>query len=279
MLIADAQVHIWAADTPERPWRAVRNQPHRPVPFSRTDLIAEMDAAGVARAVIVPPSWEGDRNDLALQAATLHPGRIGVMGRIAADQPATSAPLLENWHAQPGMLGLRFTSAIAPGVPGLSDGSMDWIWPLAERFALPVMLACPGELAAVGRIAEAHPGLRLIVDHLALPRGAKDAAAFVDIPQLVALAKHPNVAAKASALPCVSTEPYPYRNTHEPLHRVFDAFGPQRMFWGTDITRLPCTYRQAISMFTEELPFLTGADQEWVMGRGLCRFLRWEASA
>lgn len=278
MLIADAQVHIWAADTPERPWRAVRNQPHRPVPFSAADLIAEMDAAGVDRAVIVPPSWEGDRNDLALQAVTQHPGRIGIMGRIAADQPAASAPLLENWRSQPGMLGLRFTSAIARGVPGLSDGSMDWIWPLAERFALPVMLACPGELAAVGRIAEAHPGLRLIVDHLALPRGAKDAAAFVDIPQLVALAKYPNVAAKASAVPCVSTEPYPYRNTHEALHRVFDAFGPQRMFWGTDITRLPCTYRQAITMFTEELPFLAGADLEWVMGRGLCRFLRWEAS-
>ena len=54
MLIADAQVHIWAADTPERPWPA-RHAPHQPVPFSKDDLLREMDAAGVQRAVLVPP--------------------------------------------------------------------------------------------------------------------------------------------------------------------------------------------------------------------------------
>ena len=58
MLIVDAQVHIWAANTPERPWPA-RHAPHRPMPFSQADLLREMDAAGVQRAVLVPPSWEG----------------------------------------------------------------------------------------------------------------------------------------------------------------------------------------------------------------------------
>ena len=65
-----------------------------------------------------------------------------------------------------------------------------------------------------------------------------------------------------------STEPYPYRNVHGYLRQVFDAFGPLRMFWGTDLTRLPCTYRQAVTMFTEELAFLSDSDKEWVMGRG-----------
>ena len=50
MLIVDSQVHIWGADTPERPWPAVRNQPHRPVPFSREDLVREMEGAQVHRA-------------------------------------------------------------------------------------------------------------------------------------------------------------------------------------------------------------------------------------
>src|SRR5436190_3589456 len=82
MLIVDAQVHIWDADTPERPWPASgRSRPHRPLPFSKDDLLHEMDAAGVARVVIVPPSWEGDRNDLALAAAQRHPDRFAVMGR------------------------------------------------------------------------------------------------------------------------------------------------------------------------------------------------------
>ena len=48
-------------------------------------------------------------------------------------------------------------------------------------------------------------------------------------------------------MPCYSTDDYPYRNIHPYLHQVFDAFGPLRMFWGTDLTRLPCTYRQAVT--------------------------------
>src|SRR5438874_12896501 len=59
MLIVDAQVHIWGANTPERPWPAGRSSPHRPQPFSKDDLLQEMNAAEVARVVIVPPSWEG----------------------------------------------------------------------------------------------------------------------------------------------------------------------------------------------------------------------------
>ena len=67
MLIADAQVHIWAADTPDRPWPAIgHSYAHRDTPLGHAALLREMDAAGVDRVVIVPPSWEGDRNDLAL---------------------------------------------------------------------------------------------------------------------------------------------------------------------------------------------------------------------
>lgn len=67
MYIVDGQVHIWAASTPERPWPA-RHAPHRPVPYGKDDLLRDMDEAGVARAVLVPPSWEGERNDLVLEA-------------------------------------------------------------------------------------------------------------------------------------------------------------------------------------------------------------------
>src|SRR6266516_2333968 len=66
MLIVDSQVHICAADTPARPWPprgAQRAQ--KPYPVTKDMLLAEMDTAGVSRVVIVPPSWEGDRNDLA----------------------------------------------------------------------------------------------------------------------------------------------------------------------------------------------------------------------
>jgi len=40
-------------------------------------------------------------------------------------------------------------------------------------------------------------------------------------------------------------------------------------------TRMPCYYRQCVTMFTEELPWLTGRDQELVMGRALCDWVAW----
>jgi predicted TIM-barrel fold metal-dependent hydrolase len=136
------------------------------------------------------------------------------------------------------------------------------------------MISCPGFLPDLGRLAERFPDLKLVVDHMALRR-AKDAEAFADIPELLKLARFPNVAAKASALPRYSTDPYPYRNVHDHLHRVFDVFGPRRTFWGTDLTGIPCTYRQAVTMFTEELPFLSEDDKTWVMGKAVSTFLGW----
>lgn len=273
-MIVDAQVHIWAADTPERPWPPGNaHRAHRPAPFSAADLIREMDAAGVDRAIVVPPSWEGDRNDLALAAAAHHPGRIRVMGRPPIATPDPHA--LDRWREQKGMLGIRVTTAGAGARALFTEAEGDWLWEAAERHGIPAMLSPPGVLPEVGRIAERHPGMRFVIDHLALVRDGKDEAAFGDIDNLLALAKYPNVAAKASALPRYSSEAYPYRRLHPFLRRVFDAFGPRRMFWGTDLTGIPCTYRQAVALFTEELPWLTGGDLGWVMGKGICEWLGW----
>ena len=76
-------------------------------------------------------------------------------------------------------------------------------------------------------------------------------------------------------MPAYSAGVYPYADVHEYIRRAYDAFGPERVFWGTDLTKLPCSYREAVTMFTEELPWLKGADREWVMGRGLCQWLGW----
>ena len=99
--------------------------------------------------------------------------------------------------------------------------------------------------------------------------------------RIVALARHPNVYVKVSALPCYSSEPYPFANLREPLRRVIDAFGPRRAFWGSDITRVPktCSYRQTVTHFTETLDFLSSDDLAWIMGRGLAECLGWTVQA
>lgn len=274
MLIADAQVHIWGANTPERPWPA-RLEAHRDPPIGKDEMLAAMDAAGVDRCIIVPPSWEGDRNDLALEAAQKHPTRFAVMGRLNAEAP-DARDALKTWRKQPGMLGLRFTFHAPMLVPPLTDGRMDWLWAAAEKYGIPIMvLVTPDLIHHIERIAQRHPGLKLVMDHLALKRLTKDEEAFHDLDKLLGLAKYPNVAAKATALPCFTNDSYPYRRLHPYIRRVYDAFGPKRMFWGTDYSRLPCTYRQGVTMFTEELPWLTAEDKEWIMGRGVCEWTGW----
>ncbi|MCE2999037.1 MAG: amidohydrolase family protein [Betaproteobacteria bacterium] len=276
MKIVDSQVHIWAASTPGRPWPA-RHAPHRPQPFSAEDLLQEMAAAGVDRAVLVPPSWEGERNDLALAAAQAHPDRFAVMGRL--DVRAPDAPeQLARWKQQPGMLGLRMTLHTPLFEPMLDDGSVDWLWPAAEKAGLPLMVLIRQPMAPkIAKIAERHPGLRLVMDHMAVPKGSKGAdKAFAGLPHLLALARYPNVAVKASGIPHYATDEYPFPSLHAPLRAAFEAFGPRRLFWGTDMTKLACSYRQAVTLYTEELPWLKGEELEWVMGRGLCEWLGWK---
>src|SRR6266850_4388723 len=87
MLIVDGQVHIWEADRPDRPWPPGRAaQAQKPYPVTKEMVLAAMDEAGVDRAVLIPPSWEGDYNDLVLEAAQSHPDRFGAMGRLAVEK-------------------------------------------------------------------------------------------------------------------------------------------------------------------------------------------------
>ncbi len=276
MRIVDAQVHIWAANTPERPWPA-RAEPHRE-PLGKDELLAEMDKAGVQGVVIVPPSWEGDRNDLALAAAAAHPDRFCVMGRLDPEAPGAREQIA-GWKKQPGMMGVRFTFHTEVLRAPLLDGRFDWVWGELEKHGIPAMVLFHHEyLHLLDDIAGRYPGLRLVLDHLGLKstKGFPEATNFATLDKVLALARRPNVAAKVSALPCYADDKtWPFRSLHEPIRRVFDAFGPQRTFWGSDVSRLPCSYRDSVTMFTEQMPWLKGSDLEGVMGRGLCDWIGW----
>jgi len=278
MTIIDSQVHIWAPETAEKPWaRGDAAKPHRPEPIGHEELLREMDGAGVHRAILVPPTWEADRNDTSLEAARLFPDRFAVMGRLALDNPA-SKERMATWKEQPGMLGIRTTLHRGRAKSWLDDGTADWFWAAAERHGVPVMAFAPHAVAKLGAVAVRHPGLKLIIDHMGLSMGMKGKAQEPAVDTLIELAQLKNIAVKASALPGYATEGYPFPSLHEHIYRVVDAFGPQRVFWGTDFSHLPCTYKQAVTLFTEELKELPANDKEWVMGRGLAEWLDWPLS-
>src|SRR5258708_3556292 len=132
--------------------------------------------------------------------------------------------------------------------------------------------------AADRRIAERYSGLQLILDHMGVTAAmVRDNPLAEGIATTVALAKYPNVSVKVSASPGLSRQPYPFRDVAEHIKRVLDAYGPQRSYWGTDITNsyARASYRQRITHFTEELSFLSEADKDWVMGRAISQRLRW----
>jgi L-fuconolactonase len=106
----------------------------------------------------------------------------------------------------------------------------------------------------------------------------RDAAAFADLDELLALARFPNVSVKTSAVPCYSNEPYPFANLTPYLKRIFDAFGPRRTMWGSDYTRLPCTYQECVDHFRVALDFLDDDSRAWVMGKAAAHILNWPES-
>jgi predicted TIM-barrel fold metal-dependent hydrolase len=268
VLIVDSQVHIWE--------NAKLGAHHRQVStYSKDDLLKEMDEGGVDAALICPPASLESVNELGLKAAAQHPDRLAVMGWFQLDDPA-NRERIETWKNIPHMHGLRWALNQPHQQAWWTDGTMEWLWPAAEEQGLPVGFLVGPHMDYMARVAERHPRLRLLVDHLGRPTGKKDAEAFANLPDMLALAKYPNVAIKISGAPSYSSDPYPYRNIHPYIRQIFDAFGPTRTFWGTDITRMPCSYRQCVTMYTEEMPWLSGRDLELVMGRALCDWIGWD---
>ena len=202
MLIVDSQIHIWGSNLPTNP-------AHRQITsYTAEDVLRDMDEAGVDAAVIHPPGWDPGSDDLSVQAARQHPTRFSILGKFLLDDPA-SRDLVPTWKNQPGMLGLRFTFLQPHQQTWPTDGTMDWLWAAAEEAGLPVGLACANFLPVVGQVAERHPGLKLIVDHMGRGQRVTDAAAFETLPDLLALAGIPTWPARRRAHPATPAHPIP----------------------------------------------------------------------
>ena len=272
MQIIDAQIHLWGQGLPS-------NMAHRQVTAFRTDeALAMMDEAGVDAAVIHPPGWDPDSHALAFHAVQDHPGRFAILGELPLDDPS-SRSRIATWRDKPGMLGLRYLFLENPEKGWLLDGTIDWLWEEAETAGVPIAVLATDVLPKIGEIAERHPRLRLTMDHLGGKGGnttLKDAEAMLHMPDLLALARHPNVAVKATGLPGYSAEEYPFPAMLGFLRQVTDAFGPERVFWGTDITKMPCSWTECITMFTEHAPWLDEDALRLIMGEAVCKWWGWE---
>jgi predicted TIM-barrel fold metal-dependent hydrolase len=236
-----------------------------------------MNQSGVQGAILVPPSFEGFRNDYALEAARLFPNRFAVMGRLSLHD-LQSPKHLEGWLSQKGMLGVRLTFHRDKDRPWLTDGSTDWFWPKAQELNIPVMVHAPERLEKIAQLATQYPNLKIIIDHMGFARSNVDEHAMEGVKRILPLASHKNIFIKISALACYSTQPYPYANLHDPIFQVLSAFGADRCFWGTDITRMPssASYQQAVHMILDFFEKIPSIEKELLMGKALMQCLNWK---
>jgi predicted TIM-barrel fold metal-dependent hydrolase len=246
-------------------------------------LIAEMDGAGVDRSIVVPPASPGPdpslNNAAALELAARDMDRLAVMGRFNLTDP-TQGETLADWRSVPGMLGVRVSFVLPSNRVLLGEPELDWFWEGAAKANVPIMALVTNEqIPLLGSVANRFEDLRITVDHFGFTPYVHYEDLMEPLHVVIGLAPLPNVSIKASALPDSVSESYPFKSLHDPIEMVIEAFEPRRVFWGSDLTRLKCTYAECLGLFTHELPFLSDLDKEWVLGRGLIEWLEWNVPA
>jgi len=278
MVILDAQVHAYERDHPGRPWLGTL---YGPAEVTGDQMVAAMDAVGVDGAVLVSPfSMYGYDASYALQVYADHPGRFGLVKPVDPNDPGV-AETIADWAATKGTVGIRIMMrdnvSTDPADPGINR-----VLAAAARHSLAVNLLCWGRLEQAGELAARNPHTQLVIDHLGLQQPFEPPAPpqpWADLPKVLALAAHNNIAIKISGACTLSHQPFPYNDVWDPLGRIFDAFGFNRCMWGTDWTRAVAllTYRQGVEAF-RVTDRLSDGDRAALMGETLTRVYDWSPS-
>jgi predicted TIM-barrel fold metal-dependent hydrolase len=271
----DSQVHAYERNHPGRPWIGTLQGPAE---VTGDQMVAAMDAVGVDGAVLVSPfSMYGYDASYALDVYAAHPGRFGLVKPVDPNDPGVGDTIAD-WAATKGTVGIRVmmrdTVSTDPADPGLNR-----VLAAAAQHSLPVNLMCWGRLEQAGLLAARHPSTQLVIDHLGLQQPfapPAPAQPFADLPKVLALAAHNNIAIKISGACTLSHEAFPYKDLWDPLFRIFDAFGFNRCLWGTDWTRAVglLTYQQGVEAF-RVTDRLSDSDRAALMGETLARVYNW----
>ena len=244
------QVHAYERNHPGRPWVGTLTGPEE---VTGDQMVAAMDEAGVDGAILVSPfSMYRYDASYALQVFAAHPTRFRLVKPV---DPTDSAVVdtIADWASTEGTVGIRiFLRDNASTDP--ADPAINRVLATAAQHSLTVNVACTGRLDQAGELAARNPITRMVIDHLGISQPHEPPPPpepFADLPKLLALAAHDNVAVKISGACTLSREPFPYHDIWDPLRRVFDAFGFHRCMWGTDWTRAVrlLTYKQGVEAF------------------------------
>lgn len=260
--ILDPHVHVWAND-PHYPWARETTDPPKDneTPSTLLDL---MKANGVARTVLVQVIGYRWDNRYTLDSMRKHKPYFMAVCRVNPADPA--APDQLSKLTEQGFHGVRLSPA--------GDASGDWIrgplmpplWKRAESLKVPMQMYAPiTRMPDLVPLMDQCPGLDVVIDHMA--------DCPVDQPKelekLIALARFPRVFVKISHTWSISRQPYPWLDAQEYVKRLYAAYGPERLMWGTDwpVCKKWTTYEKTLSVVRDDMKFLNERDKSWILSK------------
>ncbi len=268
--IIDSHAHIWKHDR-RFPW--ARETTHPPAKDATAEaLLEQMRASGVSGAVLVQVAHYRWDNRYVAAAMKEYPGVFHGVARVDPEDPAAPDELARLVEEE-GFTGLR---VVPPG-----DARGDWIrGPLVEPLFsrcrdlnIAMTVLAPAErMPDVARAIDRFPDLDVVIDHMAdCPPDRPDA-----LKHLIALKRYPCVSIKVSHTWSLSRQPYPYPDSQAQVKRLYDAFGPKRLMWGSDwpLVEAYCGYGGALRMVRDEMPFLNPEDKRWMLSGNIQRVFR-----
>lgn len=274
-MIIDAHLHLWDRTRSGYGWlqpeHGVLNEDHSPA-----DIAGTLAQVGVDRVVLVQADDTVDDTQFMIDTAADWTSVAAVVGWVQLDAPSTAAEQLERWSDTPVVKGIRHLVHDDPRADFLElPAVQESLALLAEGgYSLDVPDAWPGGFAdQLASLADRHPDLTIVVDHLAKPpHGAVDFPAWAAM--LRDVARRPNTVAKLSGLSDAS--PTTAANWRPAYEVALEAFGPERLMYGSDwpITRLFLDYAGTFAVLSELIATLAPAEQAAVLGGTAARVYR-----
>jgi L-fuconolactonase len=279
--VVDAHQHVWNLDRADYPY--LRGVPALYRTFEETELEPQLEAAGVDRTVLVQSMDSYADTGFMLEVAARWPRVAGIVGWVPLNRPDEAAAALDRYARAGRLVGIRHLIHEDPDPDWLlRDDVGEGLGLLAERgLTFDVVAVSPRHLEHVPVLAARHPGLRMVIDHLAKPpiaaRGWEPWASRIrdaaESPKVYAKVSGLDTAADWSAWTAADLQPY--------VDHVLDVFGPARLMFGGDwpVCTLAGGYGRVWRATAELLAGLDAADRARVLGGTATEFYRLDGSS
>lgn len=276
--VVDTHMHIWSLDMARYPIR-----PPEPGIRAQTEdgspeyLIGEMKRDGVDLAVLVQPRQYGWDNRLVADSVRKYPRLFVGHGLIDPHDP-NNAAVLEREIRENGLAGMRLSPIYHPKETWLNAPYNYPLWRKAQELgAVFNVFIAPPQIPQLEDMVRRFPKVKVVVDHLGRPE-ILSRPPWVENDSLLRLARYLNVWVKFTELYTASkNKVYPYRDVQPFGHRVYDAFGPKRLLFGTGMVgatrRIPLA--DELRLIREDVPYFTDADKPWILGRNALSIWKW----